>query len=358
MVGSFWFHRMDDVEKVAITAIRDMKQEGFIAASLQRLGWKVLYRATSIDGLLQQIDEKSDLLIVASDDFRGIERIHEASLIKIRGDAHGVDSPSKLDPRSEHELQKILQTYLHDLQNTGAQLQPFPGKILAFASIGRSVGTSTIALNLAQEIYLQEEATLLVDANFSHPTFARYFDLHGITRISKVSSFGFSVAEIAQIDDLNRLNERSPEFDCLLVDMGQLQISQRTAIGRRLEDCVTSWVLQSMASLHIVTRDNVDDFKELSSALSEIRGIAPLAPIHHIITLNEVLSRREREKRAQTAREITGIEVTLLSRDRKSLERAAAQRSTLAESAPKSLLRNEMVIHLDECGRRGNLRSL
>jgi hypothetical protein len=225
-------------------------------------------------------------------------------------------------------------------------------------SIGRSVGTSTVALNFAQEIYLQQESTLLVDANFSHPTFSQYFDLHGISRTTKESQSGFSISEIVQIDDVHRINNSVEEFRRLVVDLGQLRITERTAVGRRLEDVATSWALHSMSSLHIVTRNSVEDFKKFHSMVVEISRISPLPAIHHLIILDEVLGRRERERVAVTARETTGVAASIISRDRKSVQGAAIQRSTLAASAPKSLIRNEILIHLNDCDKRGNIRSL
>jgi two-component sensor histidine kinase len=62
---------MDNPNRFAITAIGDAKGEGFIAASLERQGWQVLYRALAANELTQFLDtlDLQEATLFTSGDF-------------------------------------------------------------------------------------------------------------------------------------------------------------------------------------------------------------------------------------------------------------------------------------------------
>jgi len=348
---------MDEAKKFVVTAIRDMNQESFVAATLSQLGWIVIYRATSLEGLKAFIGGESQVVVIASDDFRGIETLQFLALIIIRGKSQLVSSPADLNPVTAQDLQMIMQAQLHDVTRSELRIQPFAGKLEAFGSIGRGVGLSTIALNVAHEYSLNGEQICLIDCNLENPFFAKYLQLNGIRDGAQKTRYGFSVSEIDSPKSFQSLVTSSSHSDYLIVDLGQLLISSRTSIGRRLRDLTLTWVIQSMNALHLATRNNADDFRELRRVLTEIRVLSPQVPIHHIITLDEAVGRRDREKIAVSAREVTGLDVSIFSRDKKSVATAAMARAPLEPSTPKSLLRNEIVHHLDDAPKRINLLS-
>ncbi len=345
---------MGELKYRAVTGISNTEQEGFIAASLKRIGWEVVFRATSIEALRRYLDANPDVQLLLSDDFKGIGDFLDLNPIIFRGHSHsslgvGIDLPN-----SDHELVQILQDSILQRQGQPVRLPPYAGNLFAFSSIGRGIGTTTIAFNVAQEIALSGSSVLLIDGNFFHPQVAHLYSLNGLTKAIKVTEFGFSATEIASLERLHAIIADLGRFDYVIVDLGEFLISEQTLGGRRIGDIFLTWTLQSCTQLNLILPSDDLQLDQIPNKLAFARSIAPSPHIDLIVAASEAIGKRDREKIQHEVREATGLDSFIYPRDMRSLDLVKKASGTLATSAPKSLLRLELITHLAGYQRRIN----
>ena len=150
---------MDNQKKLAITAISDAQGEGFITASLERQGWQVIYRALAHQELIQFFDSINNQVVTlfTSSDFASLS----ASLINNQW-PHINTIVLDVIPTNDHDFSEIIRGGTEVKSHNWAKVPSIP--ILTFTSFGRSVGTSTIALNIAAELAEMGSEVLLVEA--------------------------------------------------------------------------------------------------------------------------------------------------------------------------------------------------
>lgn len=324
---------MDENAAIAITAIADARVEGSIAASLHRLGWEVLYRATSIAGLQRAIVAHPHALVIASDDFRRFSEITNIRQVTFQSSA---------PPISDFVLNELICRVNEQSNLRQSALKLSESKIYLIASNGRTVGTSTIALNFAREISIQNSSTLLLDCNQFNPYLARQLGINGINREIARTSFGFSVGEMSTSLSLSALAPSLDSFDEIVIDFGQLREPAKAITGKRVHEEIFRWALHSNASILLVSRSDaraIDDLKQLST---EIEKISPAARKQILLPLSKVLSSRERSRLISDLAAQIGARPTLISRDPRSISAMEDLHSTLTDIAPKSMLLSEI----------------
>ena len=94
----------------AITAIRNIRQESFVAANLDLIGWTLIYRATDKEGLLVAARSHPTALIIAGDDFSidGIAFPNPVIEIKSKEDLEGNQLQDLLRRVNESDTPKPL----------------------------------------------------------------------------------------------------------------------------------------------------------------------------------------------------------------------------------------------------------
>jgi hypothetical protein len=318
---------------VAITAISDGRVEGSIAAALNRLGWSVLYRATSLAGLQGAVTTYPQALIVASDDFRGISEVKHSRLLTFHS------SRAPLNDIALHEM-------IHDIseakKSQSRTLKLSGSKIYLVASSGRSVGASTIALNLAREISTRGSSTLLLDCNHWSPYLSRQLSINGINREIARTSFGLNVGEIATSQSLTLLAPALDSFDHIVIDFGQLRDPAKMVSGKRVDEEILRWAMHSKASLLLVSRSDARAIEDLNEMNSELGRVFPEARKQIICSLTKVLSARERSRLIAELSLQLGERPRLISREQRYIAQMEDQRSTLLDIAPKSLVLSEL----------------
>ncbi len=122
------------MDKTAITAISNISREGFISASLHRLGWRVIHRATSLQGLKQALELSPEALLITSTDFKGSDNFARNQMILIDFE------------RYQDFTQENLQDLLHNIEKpqmkAGGRITATTADLVMVASFGRSVGAS------------------------------------------------------------------------------------------------------------------------------------------------------------------------------------------------------------------------
>ena len=337
---------MDEVKCVA-TAIADIDQESAIASSLQRLGWRVVARAIDIGALERAQSEFPDLQIVASNDFRGIERITLARLTLFRGRGETVIDGGAEFPNADHELHLLLQRQESEFHPATSTISPITVQTHLIASIGRNVGTTTTAINFAAEFAARGEKVLLVDAHLAHPGIASAFETHGIRERTTSTPFGFSITEVGSMARMDEISSDSKEFDRVIIDAGELLIDSRTAIGRRLVDHLRMWSLKSADALHLLSKSHPRNVQEMMYQFELIPTIAQIGYRDHVLVCDEILSRRDLDRLAQSTTQITQVSTMTYPRDNRSIAILRRDSSPLRYTAPKSTLRRAIQNHIE-----------
>lgn len=324
---------MDESSTTAITAIADVRMEGSIAASLHRLGWTVLYRATSAEGLKQAINAHPHALVLFTSDFRGITGEQNSRHIALQ---------SPLQPMSDIALLELIRNFDEPKVTNTRTLKLFQANMILVASSGRTVGASTIALNIARELSTDSSSTLLLDCNPWNPYLSRHLGINGINREIARTPFGFSAGEIVSSSSLSALAPSLDSFQQLVIDYGQLREPAKTLSGRRVHEEILSWAIHSQADMVLVSRSDSRAIEDLIKVNSECEEVLPQSKRELLLPLSAVLSRRDRTRLiAQLSAEL-GSGPKLISRDHRSIVEMEAKGSTLADVAPKSLVLSEL----------------
>lgn len=334
---------MASEEKFVITAIRDMSQEGFVAASLKRSGWQVIYRATSIIALREKLAEYPNALLLTSDDFGEIGEKHQGASIQLRGRSHPLTTASALDPQSDFELAEMIRS--QESITRSVHISATTAKVIAISSIGARTGSTTLAITLAEEISRLSERVLLVEGNRIHPKIAHHFQVHRIRGEITQSQFGFSICEVTDIQGLNSLASEADNFDFIIVDLGPLALARNG--GQRVEDLLLTWSSNSRAKRLMVARDDAISKEEASRFLSTEASSHQFAGPTVFMAPSKVLSKRERMKLIEEQSEHFGVQVDIFSRDVRSIEKMENSHSTLRLSAPQSLIIGDVARYLE-----------
>jgi hypothetical protein len=340
-----------------ITAIRDMHQEGFIAAALSRLGWKVSLRATDLVSLSKYIAENPDCFILASDDFKGIEKIEVRNRILLRGLSQALVSGAVASPVSDSELHHLMTSISRSNSEKSVNYPKIEASVLTVASLGRNVGTTAVAINLASEIALQGGSVLLVDCHSAHPSISSYLVLHGLREKIIETEFGFSATEIASTERLLELNERASGFDVVVIDLGELLLSERTTVGGRLGDVLTTWALKSSQRLHIVSNLNHPGNDELARRLQILSKVAEVPYIDRVMKLSEITNKREVLQLKKSSEDELGIPTFIYPYDRRAMQAMRRDQRPFAQTAAKSVLRAEIQSHFQACEKPVRLKA-
>lgn len=330
-------------EKLVITAIRDMSQEGFIAASLARSGWKVIYRATSLTALREKLIEFPEALLLASDDFGDLSGVNRERCIEFRGRSHPLTASSSLNPQSDFELAEIIRS--REAHAPTQHISATSAHVIAISSVGGRTGATTFAITIADQISRLGKSVLLVEGNRIHPTIACHFQIHNIRGGIAQSQYGFSICEATNLQSLNVLAQEANNFDFIVVDMGPMSLAIDG--GKRVEDLLKSWTEHSRARVLISARDDVRSSSDLTRYLERDQSSPHLSQRTIFLTPSKTHSGRERKKLIEEASRLFGCPVEVMSRDGRSVEKMEKSHSTLHVSAPQSPLAGDIARYLE-----------
>ena len=330
-------------EKLVITAIRDMNQEGFIASSLARSGWKVIYRATSLTALREKLIEFPDALLLVSDDFGDINEVKVDRSIELRGRSHPLTAASSLNPQSDFELAEIIRT--REARTSSQHLSATTAVVIAISSVGGRTGATTIAITIADQISRLGKSVLLVEGNRIHPTIAYHFQIHNIRGEIAQTQYGFSICEATDLQGLNVLAQEANKYDCIVVDMGPILPAFNG--GQRVEELLKSWTEHSRARILISVRDDERSSSELTRYLEQEQSSPRSSQMTIFLAPSKIHSGRERKKLIEEGNRLFGCSVEIVSRDIRSIEKMEKSHSTLNVSAPQSPIAGDIARYLE-----------
>ena len=332
-----------DKSRSAITAIRNIKKESFVASTLDHIGWTLLHRATDSHGLAIATNKYPDAIVIAADDFT----------INKSGIVNSIITLDSKEVLTEFYLQDLLRRV--DESSTPQYFTPSPcaSLVTVVATVDSGIGGSTCAINIAYEKNHQGRKTLLLDFNNESPAISRFFDVQRINRRISPSRFGFSIGEVSELTSFGEIVVEADTFDEVVIDLGRMPTEERLISGVRIHEVLARWSVQSAAMILLLSRSDEDSLKRLENTKSILqRSSSQVKPIALLLS-QSALSGRERRAIHESAERLFGRDFRHLPREARLVERAAAERSPVAHLSPKSLLAQEIASICKQESKRG-----
>lgn len=324
---------MDSPKKLAITAIGDSEGESFIASSLERQGWKVIYRALvqrELEIFLDSLDGQEVTLFTAPD----FSKVPVTTYSRNQN-THVVNL--RTIPTNDHDFSEDIRSTGEAISRDWATIPSVP--IIALTSFGRTVGTSTIALNIAAELAERGSEVLLIDAHFRSPFLSPYLQTFGVKRELIRTAQGFSIFEVDSQNSFRTIEQEVAQFDALVIDIGEIWQPANSISGSRFEDYAFSWSSHYASSMISISADCGISAGVIGEKLLELERLSLKPKLSHLINLTQELSPKERVMKIDGLERELHLRPSFLPRDDRALSRARAINSTLIASAPKSALR-------------------
>lgn len=323
---------MDKTDKRAITAIKGIELESFVATSLNQMGWQLLHRATTAEGLSAALAAYPDATLITTDDF----------LAQRTSSINPIITLKSRDKLLEYEFQELLRRN-HCEPTSIEQVLPLTHcEVTVLAGVDFGLGVSTLAINLAHQSALQGKSTLLLDCNIFNPYLARYFDIQRINRKITDTPFGFSIGEIGERSTFTEMAQAADGFDEVFIDIGRLHLSEDLLSEMNLHPALVQWSLQSAKRLYLLSRSDEDSLIRLQSSFAELSRHSSPPATKALLTSPSSISGRTKKELINRASRLTEAQVVHLPRDPIGVGKALTQRSSLLIASPKSALTVEI----------------
>lgn len=347
------------LQNLAITAISDSEDEGFLASSLFNSGWQVQFRALDFpsletflaDNQLPQVTVllSTDLVGLSADGISKISKkgypvylFSSSSVVVFEG------HPVMPFPKSALELIALLRgSFRAPLLRSQAEIEnKVRARSIAVSSVLAGSGGTTLAINVAAELSLSGARVLLVDANSDAPAIATLLDGRGLRQRDDFSNIAenlwameFTQESIAR--DVERLYQSQFEFDFVVLDIGVMRDFPQVLTGKRWSGEAINWVSNNCDSLLLLSRSDLLSLQRLRN-LAQLISQNPIKP-----TLKFVHMMRPHGKAGNEAdlafldciSSLSSEKALALPIDLRSVQGAQKERATLYESAERSPLR-------------------
>jgi cellulose biosynthesis protein BcsQ len=324
----------------AITAIRSVEQEGFIAASLMNLGWRVLYRATSPLRLQEELENYPDAALFLSDDFFAYESLSSKNLFLLRGRSFPLGRVGESDPRTTFELEEFIRSAGNSNQSKITVYPATQSKVIAIMSAEGKIGATTFAINLADQLSISGERVLLVDCDLAHFSIAQHFEVHDIRGKVREIHPHLSLFEVSERSHLESLAAVAATFDSIVIDLGRIQGLMKS--GARLLDLLITWMEHSHALALFSTGNSKKSIERSLSTAENLSRCASGLKVEFVAHPDSVLSRGDRKALAIHLTDKSGNPCEIFTRDRRAVQLCEESHSTLSVRAPKSTLTREI----------------
>lgn len=350
-----WLLRMDNIPIQCITAIRESSQESAIASAAIRLGWQVIYRATLARDLAAFIEEHPSAVLIASDDFLDIGSVDARYKLTFRTRSNDSSSQSIELSQSDGELQEKVLALLHRSDRDYRKTAAMQSKVICFASIGRRLGLTTFATNYAAEIAHLGHKVLLVDANLANPTISYNLNIHGLRKSIVALDNNLSLSELSSREMFDAIVEESGNHEFIVIDLGEINLSDYVLVGRRLRDLITMTSIKSAMRCNIFVEEKEFSLQRLHTQLNQLRKFSADLTVEVSIFSDFALPPKRRNAISGEIERTTGLQVFSITRDNRAFSLQEESRKLLMSCAPKSLLRRQIqrysLDHLESMGK-------
>ncbi len=322
--------QVDSSQNRAITAIRNIALENKIAESLHRIGWQLIYRATSREELDRILLLNPGATLIAAEDFLTRENTFGQNIIWV--------TPTTM----QHELDNELRNLNQKSEQSQSPIPPLSGIVSVITTIDAGVGCSTLAINLAYESARIGRKTLLFDFNSTHPSLSRYFNIQRINRTLTPTPFGFTLGEISEHSQFLTLAQAAQDFDHVVIDLGRTLPASEVVSGQRIQESLARWSLDSADYLYLMARGDHHSILNLKEKSEQIQVAIHPTSINYVLISQSTISNKERRSLLESTRTSLLDDSVLLTRDVRSLSKATIEGAPLAVVAPKSPLVREI----------------
>ena len=317
-----------------------MEHEGSIAAMLQRSGWKVMYRATSPDLLLKNLAQYPEAFLLLSDDFLDPREISRGNMAILRGRTQAISSVGVAVPKNDFELGELLRGLRSEKEPVRKVVPATQRKVVALVSTQGGVGTTTLAINVADHIAALGKNVLLVDACSGRGRIAEHFGVHDIRGKLREMNTSPSLFEISELTHLIHLSEIAAQFEYIVIDLGVF--TEKNFSGSRVSEQTFQWIVHSQGKVVVTSRSNQKAIDRTFQFIQKLQSTATSLAMESVITMDLPLSRRDRLKMESEVSERYLTNVLTMSRDSKSIHSAEVHGTTLRNSAPRSVINREV----------------
>lgn len=349
---------MVDYSHSAITGIKDAVHESFIASTLYSQGWNITSRTLDFSDLnvaLTKAQEPKPILLISTDldgvTPQGLAELRSRGFTLFLFSAHPERESEfanvSLFPTSALELMGIIRGSLRaPLIRTSARESAKSARTIAISSASHGAGCTLVAINIATELSLLGQKTLLVDADSTQPAIATVLGHRGLRESALRVSENLFATEMSQKNlaaDITRLHEAENQYQFIILDLGMIHNFASSLTSRRWESEALIWVSQNADQLCLVTKDDQLALERLRKLLREItqNSIHPALSIIHNMRRPGKKNDRDESllQSTKASKPVTTLHIPL---DMRSAQRAENSHCSLYEASEKSALRRAL----------------
>ena len=348
-----------------ITAIASSETEGFIAGTLFAQGWSVVFRAIDWDSLERYITANHEVsrgaLLIFASDLPGITKAKIDSMgLKIR-QAIGFSIDQRQDsdfiemhevPKSTTDLVSLVRGFVRAPMVRGLntpQRAVRKARVIAVGSAGSYTGCTMLAINMAMELSILENSTLLIEGNYRAPSIAAYLAMRNINSDApwKTIAPHLSLTEIDQehagsIDEF--MDRAAAEFELIIIDLGSISGLSNRLTDRRWTSTMTTWCCDQADELMIVSRADQLGAHRLAQVIDLLQNTSVRANLSFVMNMKSPGKRGESEeaKFLSSTTALKPIRIRSIAKDSRAIMAAEDERATLVEINERSNLRKSI----------------
>jgi Mrp family chromosome partitioning ATPase len=348
-----------------ITAISSSEAEGFVAGTLFAQGWSVVFRAIDWDSLDRYLSVNPEVargaLLLYAADLPGLSGERAAALKTRTRQCIGFSSQNKQNedlpdlyemPTVVTDLVSLVRGFVRAPMlrvQTSTFRQQRKSHVVAVGSAGSFTGCTVIAMNVAMELSVLGNSTLLIEANFRAPSIAAYLAMRNIKSEGAWKSIApnLSLAEVDQenahqIDEL--MLQATSEFDHIIIDLGSISGLSNRLTDRRWTSTMTTWCCDQADELMIVSRADQLGHHRLNQVIELLQQTSIRAKLSFVMNMKLTGKRGDlaESKFLASVTPIKPIRIRSIGNDSRAITAAIDEHATLIEINERSNMRKSI----------------
>ena len=348
-----------------ITAISASETEGFIAGTLFAQGWSVVFRAIDWASLERFINGNQEVahgaLLLFASDLPGISKSNLDSIAPKVRQTIGFSTNKQQDadfnqlhdvPESTTDLVTLVRGFVRTPMLRGIntpQRTSRKARVIAVGSAGSYTGCTTLAINMAMELSILEQSTLLIEGNYRAPSIAAYLAMRNINSDSQWKTIAphLSLTEINQelahtVDEF--MERAAAEFEFIIIDLGSISGLSNRLTDRRWTSTMTTWCCDQADELMIVSRADQLGAHRLAQVIDLLENTSVRASLSFVMNMKSPGKRGEGEEAQflKCATALKPLRVRSIVKDYRAVMAAEDEHATLVEINERSNVRKSI----------------
>ena len=250
---------MNSVPEI-VTVFRSAERESEIAAIVIHFGWRLIRRTFSLESINKVGDDSSTIYLVDESLVKQASPNNFTShIIEVSDAMSASDIFTRVTSQSDSHM--ISQSRSLSFQSKS---------VIAFGSLMRASGTSTLSFECASLLQETGAKMLFIDAHPQNPFIAPHLNLHGIHTRSQFVGGGVEIVEFdpKSSESVETCQDSINRAERVVVDLGDVRSLSARVRGKRLQDLAVAAFAQSISHLIVV-----EDGRRNSNELFEEFGI-------------------------------------------------------------------------------------